>query len=164
MLLEPKPCLFVLTINRHGATDRGRRIMSKLSKGIFGTIAVSLTLGTLGAVQLAAGRDLAAGNSEAVNTSAAINRAAKADRAGGAAGSAAPTRTISLRLDALTATSVLIRLPVTQGNGKEARNSVPAPAPAVAKPQARKTAVACEPPVSVLTEVAKRLEPGRCVT
>jgi hypothetical protein len=139
--------------------------MSQLSRGILGAIAVSLTFGAA----LAANRDLAgtqisAASSEAVNTSAAINRAAKVDRADGAAGSAAPTRTISLRLDALTATSVLIRLPVTQGNGKEARNSVPAPAPAVAKPQARKTAVACEPPVSVLTEVAKRLEPGRCVT
>ena len=142
--------------------------MSQLSKGIFGTIAVFLTLGTLGAVQLAAGRDLAAiqnpaGNSEAVNTSAAINRAAKADRADGAVGStAAPTRTISLRQDVLTDTSVLIRLPVTQGTDKVARNNVPAPA--VVKPQARKATVACEPPVSVLTEVAKRLEPGRCIT
>jgi hypothetical protein len=142
--------------------------MSQLSKGIFGTIAVSLTLGTLGAVQLAAGRDLAAiqnpaGNSEAVNTFAAINRAAKADRADGAVGStAAPMRTISLRQDVLTDTSVLIRLPVTRGTGKVARNNVPAPA--VVKPQARKATVACEPPVSVLTEVAKRLEPGRCIT
>jgi hypothetical protein len=142
--------------------------MSQLSKGIFGAIAVSLTLGTLGAVQLAAGRDLAAiqnpaGNSEAVNTFAAINRAAKADRADGAVGStAAPMRTISLRQDVLTDTSVLIRLPVTRGTGKVARNNVPAPA--VVKPQARKATVACEPPVSVLTEVAKRLEPGRCIT
>ena len=139
--------------------------MSKLSKGIFGTIAVCLALGTLGAVQLAAGRDLAAlqnpaGNSEA--DFAAINRAAKADRADGAVGSAAPTRTISLRLEALADTSVLIRLPVTQGTDKVARNNVPAPA--VVKPQARKATVACEPPVSVLTEVAKRLEPGRCIT
>jgi len=141
--------------------------MSQLSKGIFGTIAVSLTLGTLGAVQLAAGRDLAAiqnlvGNSEVVNTSAAINRAAKADRADGAVGSAASTRTISLRLQALADTSVLIRLPVTRGTDKEARSNVPAPV--VVKPQARKATVACEPPVSVLTEVAKRLEPGRCIT
>ena len=142
--------------------------MSQLSKGIFGTIAVSLTLGTLGAVQLAAGRDLAAiqnpaGNSQVVNISEAINRTAKVDRADGAVGStAAPTRTISLRQDVLTDTSVLIRLPVTRGTGKVARNNVPAPA--VVKPQARKATVACEPPVSVLTEVAKRLEPGRCVT
>ena len=139
--------------------------MSQLSKGIFGTIAVSLTLGTLGAVQLAAGRDLAAiqnpaGNSEAAF--AAINRATKADRADGAVGTAAPTRTISIRLEALVDTSVLIRLPVTQGTDKVARNNVPAPA--VVKPQARKATVACEPPVSVLTEVAKLLQPGRCVT
>jgi len=132
--------------------------MSQLSRGIFGAIAVSLTFGAA----LAAGRDLAgiqnpAGNSQVVNTSEAINRAAKADRADGAV-SAAPTRTISLRQDVLTDTSVLIRLPVTQ----EARNNVPAPA--VVKPQARKATVACEPPVSVLTEVAKRLEPGRCIT
>ena len=137
--------------------------MSQLSRGIFGAIAVALTVGAA----LAANRDLAgtqvsAASSEAVNTSAIINRAAKADRADGAAGSAAPTRTISLRLDALTDTSVLIRLPVAKEVGKEARNNVPAPP--VAKPQARKTTVACEPPVSVLTEVAKRLEPGRCVT
>ena len=142
--------------------------MSQLSKGIFGTIAVSLTLGTLGAVQLAAGRDLAAiqnpaGNSQVVNISEAINRTTKVDRADGAVGStAAPTRTISLRQDVLTDTSVLIRLPVTRGTGKVARNNVPAPA--VVKPQARKATVACEPPVSVLTEVAKRLEPGRCIT
>jgi hypothetical protein len=131
--------------------------MSQLSRGIFGAIAVSLTFGAA----LAANRDLGGTQASAV-TSEAINRAAKADRANGAAGSAAPTRTISLRLDALTATSVLIRLPVTKEVGKEARNNVPAPP--VAKPQARKTTVACEPPVSVLTEVAKRLEPGRCVT
>jgi hypothetical protein len=146
--------------------------MSQVSKGIFGAIAVSLTLGTLGAVQLAAGRDLAAiqnpaGNSEAVNTFAAINRAAKADRADGAVGStAAPMRTISLRQDVLTDTSVLIRLPAAKEAGKEtdkeARNG--SPAPSGTKPQARKATVACEPPVSVLTEVAKRLEPGRCIT
>jgi hypothetical protein len=137
--------------------------MSQLSRGIFGAIAVSLTFGAA----LAAGRDLAgtqvsAASSEAVNTSAAINRAAKADRADGAGGSTAVMRTISLRLDALANTSVLIRLPVAKEAGKEARNNIPAPP--VAKPQARKATVACEPPVSVLTEVAKRLEPGRCVT
>ena len=137
--------------------------MSQLSKGIFGTIAVSLTLGTLGAVQLAAGRDLAAIQNPAANSSAAINRAAKADRADGAVGStAAPTRTISLRQDVLTDTSVLIRLPAGKETDKEARNG--SPAPSGMKSQARKATVACEPPVSVLTEVAKRLEPGRCIT
>ena len=137
--------------------------MSQLSRGILGAIAVSLTFGAA----LAANRDLAgtqvsAASSEAVNTSEAANRAAKADRADGAVGSTTVMRTISLRLDALANPSVLIRLPVAKEAGKEARNNVPVPP--VAKPQARKTAVACEPPVSVLTEVAKRLEPGRCIT
>ncbi len=137
--------------------------MSQLSRGIFGAVAVSLTFGAA----LAAGRDLAeiqnpAGNSQVVNTSEAINRAAKADRADGAVGSAASTRTISLRQDVLTDTSVLIRVLMHRPVMQEARNNVPAPA--VVKPQAKKVTVACEPPVSVLTEVAKRLEPGRCIT
>jgi len=136
--------------------------MSQLSRGIFGAIAVSLTFG---AVQLAAGRDLAEKTQDPAASSEAINRAAKADRAGGAVDSgAAPTRTISLRLDALADTSVLIRLPVAKEADKEARNNVPPPSPSVVKPQTRKRTVACEPPVSVLTEVAKRLEPGRCIT
>ena len=137
--------------------------MSQLSRGILGAIAVSLTFGAA----LAAGRDLAeiqnpAGNSQVVNTSEAINRAAKADRADGVVGSAAPTRTISLRQDVLTDTSVLIRVLIRLPVMQEARNNVPAPA--VVKPRAKKVTVACEPPVSVLTEVAKRLEPGRCIT
>jgi hypothetical protein len=134
--------------------------MSQLSRGIFGVLAVSLTFG---AAQLAVGRDLAEKTQDQAASSEAINRTAKGDRAGGAADSAsAPTRTISLRLDALADTSVLIRLPVKKETDKEARNNVPPPT--VVKPQTRKRTVACEPPVSVLTEVAKRLEPGRCIT
>jgi hypothetical protein len=81
-------------------------------------------------------------------------------------GPAEARRTISLRLDALTDTSVLIRLPVarqsdagTKESDKQARNTR-----SLFKSQDRKTSVACEPPVSVLTEVAKQLQPGRCVT
>jgi hypothetical protein len=37
-------------------------------------------------------------------------------------------------------------------------------APLLTKSGDRKATVACEPPVSVLTEVAKRLQPGRCIT
>jgi hypothetical protein len=43
--------------------------------------------------------------------------------------------------------------------GEDVRNR-----PEPSKPTATKRAIACEPPVSVLTEVAKLLEPGRCVT
>ena len=130
--------------------------MSQLSRGIFAAAAVTLTLG---AAQFALGRDLSVGpQGPASAAEATINRSAKADRAARAAGPASQTRTISLQLDALSATSVLVRLPVAH----EARNG--ASAPPMTKSPDRKMAVACEPVVSVLTEVAKQLQPGRCVT
>jgi hypothetical protein len=133
--------------------------MSQLSKAIFGAIAVTLTLG---AVQLASGHDLTAGQQAAMDTPAnIINRTAKSDRATGAAASAEATRTILLRLDSISDTSVLVRVPVVKKPETEARNG---PAPSMFLSGGRKAAVACEPMVSVLTEVAKRLQPGRCVT
>jgi hypothetical protein len=124
-----------------------------LSKTIFGAAAVALTFG---AAQLALGRDLAGIGQPALGTpEAAINRAAKADRAGVVV-SGAPTRTVLLRLDGLSDTSVLIRIPVV----REARGG----SPSVAKSGDRRMTVACEPVVSVLTEIAKQLQPGRCVT
>jgi hypothetical protein len=127
--------------------------MTQLSRGILGVIAISLAFGAV-----AWGRDLVAVPQGAAATSeAGINRAAKTDRA---VAMAAPsqTRTISLRLDALADTSVLVRIPVA----KEARNAPSVPM--ITKSGDRKLAVACEPPVSVLSEVAKLLQPGRCVT
>jgi hypothetical protein len=135
----------------------GRRDMSQLSRAVFGTIAVSLTLG---AVQLAAGRDLI-GPKNPAGTPEGVNRAVKADRADAAMRSGAATRTISLRLDALADTSVVIRMPAAKATDKQARGSS---APLLTKSGNRKATVACEPPVSVLTEVAKRLQPGRCIT
>jgi hypothetical protein len=119
-------------------------------------IALSLTLG---AVQLASGRDLAGSLQDSTGTpEAAVNRAAKADRAAGVAAPVVQTQTISIRPDGLADTSVLVRVPVTL----VARNS--SSARSMTSPSDRKMAVACEPVVSVLTEVAKRLQPGRCVT
>jgi phosphopantothenate synthetase len=138
----------------------GRHQMSKLSTGILGAIAVSLSLG---AAQFASGQDLAGTFQISAGTSeAAINRAAKADRAAVVTVLAAPTRTISLRLESLADTSVVIRLPVVQETriGKKTRSPA---APSLTNSGNRMT-VACEPVVSVLTEVAKLLQPGRCVT
>jgi hypothetical protein len=144
--------------------------MSQLSRGIFAAVAISLTCG---AVQFAAGRDLIRGPQNSVNApetaaNISINRPAKTDRAARLAGQAVPTQTISLRLDTLADTSILVRVPAAkEGGNKEARNGSSAPsssAPAVTKSGSRKMAVACEPVVSVLTEVAKLLQPGRCIT
>jgi CheY-like chemotaxis protein len=108
---------------------------------------------------------------DGVHVVAAVNRGAKADR------TLAQTYqgdmvTLSFQLPGLKGMSVAMRLP-----NAEASRLRPSMATEVAKDIARssardvskttvrrKTAVACEPVVSVLTEVAKQLEPGRCIT
>ena len=127
--------------------------MSQIFKGIFGALAVSLTLG---AVQFASGHDLvgrqAVANTPGTSASeTGINRTAKADRAAVPV-SHVQTRTVALRLDGLTETSVLIRVPVAEGS--RVRSLL----------RTERAAIACEPVVSVLTELAKELQPGRCVT
>jgi hypothetical protein len=128
--------------------------MSQIFQAIFAVLAVSATFG---AVQLASGHDLT-GRRELTPPAPTtdINRAAKADRAGL---KAAPgeSETITIRTVDLKDTSVVVRVPVVKD---EARNRPLPPA----KREKPKTAIACEPPVSVLTEVAKLLQPGRCVT
>ena len=138
--------------------------MPRLTIGIIAAFALSLTLG---AAQFASGRDLyeaapdglknlltepltAGGNS--------VNRGAKSDRVTGVLGSPAQTRTIALRLEGFADTSFLLRVPVANGatNSSSTRFRT--------NPGERKLTVACEPVVSILTEVAKRLQPGRCVT
>lgn len=136
--------------------------MSQKSKVMFAALAA---VSAFGAVQIAsveasptlADRFQALGEPAGA---AGINRAAKGDRDANIPQGAEPTRTVLLKVDSLADTSVLLRLPVR----KEARNL--APAQPAAKPAADKSKriVACEPPVSVLTEVAKLLQPGRCVT
>lgn len=138
--------------------------MSRIAKGIFGAAAVSLAVG---AVQFASGRDLAGALRASAGTPEIIvNRSAKADRTGAFVAAAAPTRTVALRLHSLAETSLLIRLPVAKTvekkpAEKDARNG---PAPSVTKSGKPRPTVACEPVVSTLTEVAKLLQPGRCVT
>ena len=128
--------------------------MSQIAKGIFAVVAVSLTFG---AVQLAFGHDLK--NRLTSFASAApesVNRAVKADRLGPATGLSTSTQTIAFHVDRFPETSILVRVPV-----KQASNPVPV---IPVKDERKATAVACEPVVSVLTEIARRLQPGRCVT
>ncbi len=132
--------------------------MSQVFSGILGAIAVSLSFG---AAQLASGSDLGVLQQDtAPAAEATVNRDAKADRADAPAMSL-KTQTISVKVDGLSDTSILLRVPVAQPSRKEARNGPPAPT--VSKAPVART-VACEPVVSVLTEVAKQLQPGRCVT
>jgi hypothetical protein len=136
--------------------------MSRLTTGISGAIALVLVSG---AAQFAMGHDLTVvtGRLPPIKQIASsrapdmtpVNRSAKADRAAGPSGSPASLRTISLTPNGASDTIVLMRIPVAR--------AVPSSALAPVKPVIRKPAVACEPVVSVLTEVARRLEPGRCV-
>jgi hypothetical protein len=128
--------------------------MSQIQKGIFVALAVGLTCG---AVQFASGHDLIGQKAAPASQETGVNRAAKTDRAM-VVPSPGQTQTIALHPNGLPDTSVLVRIPVPQ----EARSRPALPSPA--KSGDRKTAVACEPVVSVLTEVAKLLQPGRCVT
>jgi hypothetical protein len=141
--------------------------MSRLTTGISGAIALVLISG---AAQFALGRDLgrsptiggvsqidAMSSGSPATEAAEVNRGAKTDRATALAGSSALTRTVSLKLSNFSDTTFLLRVPVAS-SAPAAASSTPD------KPVARKPAVACEPTVSMLTEVAKQLEPGRCVT
>jgi len=131
--------------------------MSQIFKAILAALAITAGFG---AVQFASGHDLTGGWQLAATAPAAdINRAAKADRV---MLRAAPgqTETITIRNVGLEDTSVVVRVPVTE----VARNRPAVPARPAASNKPSKTAVACEPPVSLLTEVAKLIQPGRCVT
>ena len=146
--------------------------MSRLTTGISGAVALAVV--SCAAGQFALGRDLAAAQDHAqpqqghthpqtdrlaysFTTLAAVNRGPKADRAAGRTGSLAPTRTVSLKFDGFAATTFLLRVPLADANRSLA-------VPPAKLGGARKPMVACEPVVSVLTEVVKQLQPGRCVT
>jgi hypothetical protein len=133
--------------------------MSHIRKGILGALAICLVSG---AMQFAFGHDLIGGEKISIAApETGVNRTTKADRAA-LVPATVKTETIALRFDSLAETSVLIRVPVTR---EEARSRPVAPPSAIKPgPHKSKTTLACEPVVSVLTEVAKLLQPGRCVT
>jgi hypothetical protein len=133
--------------------------MSQILSGVLGALAMSLAFG---AVQFASGGDLVSpGRGVNQIDESAINRGAKSDRADSVR-TAGQSQTIAVRLDGLSGTSILVRLPAQFR--EEARNRSPIPDLAKEPVNPRKSTVACEPVVSVLTEVAKQLQPGRCVT
>ena len=129
--------------------------MSQKVTGILAALAVSLTLG---AVQFASGHDLTVGLASPGDPAGpVINRAAKGDREAVLPEATMATRTISIHVDKVPDTSVLVRVPLTH----QARSTPPA---SLLRSKESKNAVACEPSVSVLTEIAKSLQPGRCIT
>ena len=148
--------------------------MSNIRMGILGAVAVTLSLG---AAHFAFGEDLTVGMRTSGIPEQAIDRGGKTDRAPLLAEPVAPTQTISIHVDRVPGTSVLVRIPVARDEegGKDqgratqgAANPGAAPegnaAPAAQQLKDQRRTVACEPVVSVLTEIAKHLQPGRCIT
>ena len=97
--------------------------MSQIQKVFLGAVAI---VATLGAVQLASGHDLAdrwqavadiPSHSSISAPSQNVNRAAKADRLAGLKPAPVATRTVSMRLNDLAETSVLLRVPATIETG-----------------------------------------------
>jgi hypothetical protein len=129
--------------------------MSNTGKGIIGAVTL-----TLGAVQFASGHDLTVGfQAAAAIADQGVNRAAKADRAAATTLPAVlPAQTISIKLDGLPDTSILVRVPQAQGAGNTRPESL------LSKSGNQRPAVGCDPVVSVLTDIAKQLQPGRCIT
>ena len=144
--------------------------MSQIHKVFLGAAAI---VATLGAVQLASGHDLAdrwqavadvpshsSNYAPSYSASHNVNRAGKADRFAEIKPAPVPTRTVSMRLNDLADTSVLLRVPAVIETG----NAKPPVLLPDQKQSRKKPTIACEPMVSSLTEVAKLLQPGRCVT
>jgi len=134
--------------------------MSQIQKVFLGAVAIVATLGAV-QVQLASGHDLAdRWQAVADKPGHDVNRTGKADRLAEIKPGAVSTRTVSMRLNDLADTSVLLRVPavIETGNAKP-----PTLLQNQKKARSRPT-IACEPMVSSLTEVAKLLQPGRCVT
>ncbi|MDB5619976.1 hypothetical protein [Tardiphaga sp.] len=140
--------------------------MSHITSGILGGAAAAVLLG---AIQFAFGGDLRvtvpANVTEASQVnSEAVNRSAKSDRAEVVTVQDG-SRTLSFSVQGLSGTSLLLRVaPTPVKVEKISVRSEVAVAQRAFKATPQKSAVACEPPVSVLTEVARLLEPGRCVT
>lgn len=135
--------------------------MSKVSSLVLGMVAGATMFG---AIQYASGNDLRGTLTDSDRAAASsVNRAAKGDRGTMITAQNEQSQTLSFRVQGLSDTSVLLRLsaaPVVAPGKNEAINV--RTVPVNAKPQ--RAAVGCEPPVSVLSEMAKILQPGRCVT
>ncbi len=142
--------------------------MARFISGVLGVATATLVMS--GAhLEVASGNDLdtfgmrhGSATLLAPGSAPQINRESKGDRNTIAAPSKEILRTVSIQVDQLAHTSVLIRIPVDR-LGASVSPSIQKPVTRDSKTPARRI-VACEPLVSGLTEVAKLLDSGRCIT
>lgn len=142
--------------------------MARIVSGILGAVAATLAL-SAAHLEVASGHDaLPPGlhNGDAMlrvsPSPVEVNRDAKADRDTLASNPREPLRTVSINVDRLANTSVLVRIPADVPQPGKGAESQPEVRPL--KPAGQRKMVACEGVVSVLTDVAKVLGPARCIT
>lgn len=133
--------------------------MFQLASGILGAAAATLAFSTVHLEVSAKGdQQQTVANVQSVSASQVV-RAGKGDRLT----SPSPqgqNLTVSFRLPGVDS-SVMMRVQLP-ANGQNATDR--SPSPPVDRASTGKRMVACEPSVSVLTPVAKVLQPARCVT
>ncbi|RTL53591.1 MAG: hypothetical protein EKK40_03275 [Bradyrhizobiaceae bacterium] len=148
--------------------------MVQISSGVLGAAAAALAFGAVH-LEVAAGNDLLgprnlvsseqsfqdASSRAYDDTAASVNRAAKADRESAPAAEHAGV-TMSFRLANVPATSIVTRVQAPAASGSALR--IDNPQAKNIPPHSGSRIVACEPSVSVLTPVARQLQPSRCVT
>lgn len=151
--------------------------MSYMASGILGVVAGSLALGAVH-LEVAAGNDLLGpmqrGDARLMETLAApqlatvtpnVNRSLKGDRT--SASQPAEGITISFRVQGVDDTTIMMRVPVGDASDLRKDTGKPSVKPSTIGNGSSgivKRQIACEPVVSVLTQVSKQLQPGRCVT
>jgi hypothetical protein len=139
-------------------------IMIQLASGILGAAAATLAFGTMHLEVSARGGPQQ--QAPAVEQSVAVPqivRAGKGDRLTAPAVQG-QNLTMSFRVPGASDSSVMMRIVLPAGGQNAVNpngNSTTAPAD---RASTGKRMVACEPSVSVLTTVAKQLQPSRCVT
>ena len=142
--------------------------MARLISGMLGVATATLVL-SAAHLEVASGNDLdtfgmrrGSATYLAPGSPPEINRESKSDRDVVAAPSKEILRTVSIQVDQLAHTSVLIRVPADRlGENVSPLSQRPVKLDPKATPR---RIVACEPVVSALTEVAKLLDSGRCIT
>jgi hypothetical protein len=135
--------------------------MFQLASGILGAAAATLAFSTVH-LEVSAKGDLQRQQPAAVQSASApqVVRTAKGDRLTNPAVEG-QNLTVSFRVPGEQASSVIMRVALPHDGQKAAPPIAPAPAN---RASTGKRMVACEPSVSVLTPVAKVLQPSRCVT
>jgi hypothetical protein len=144
--------------------------MTNVASGILGAVAATLALGAVH-LEVATGNDLvgpARGNGTVgiahspggISLNQNVNRSAKGDR--DVAVQPSGGMTISFKVPGAEDSSVALRMPAA--DAADARRKSPVPAKVEKGSALERKQVACEPVVSALTEVAKQLAPGRCIT